>query len=172
MMSSVSLQKLCKKPKFSHISVLSACSPPEPPCAKRFAFCARRLARVRKLCYTELRQHRAIASSHFGGSFLPILRFEKLEILRSRWRRRRLTDAACPLRVHTVFLHFSNLALTKNLSPKLLAELCAVALSLQKRRWNDANLQKNAGAFAGGGFVRGCADALGAGGGDLFCRRR
>ena len=32
----------------------------------------------------------------FGGSFPPILRFEKLEILRSRWRRRSLTDAACP----------------------------------------------------------------------------
>ncbi|MCI6095542.1 MAG: hypothetical protein MR697_02480, partial [Clostridiales bacterium] len=54
-----------------------------------------------------VRQPRTIASARFAGSFPPILRFEKLEILRSRWRRRSLTDAACPLRVHTVFLRFS-----------------------------------------------------------------
>ena len=72
-------------------------------------------------------QHRTIASSRFDGSFPPILRFEKIEILRSRWRRRSLTDAACPLRVHTVFLRFSNLALAKNLSPNLLAELYGAA---------------------------------------------
>jgi hypothetical protein len=58
---------------------------------------------------TEVWQHRTIASSRFDGSFPPILRFEKLEI-------------------HTVFLRFSNLALTKNLSPNLLAELCGVAV--------------------------------------------
>ena len=58
---------------------------------------------------TFLRQHRTIASARFGGSFPPILRFEKLEI-------------------HTVFLRFSNLGLTKNLSPNLLAELCGAAL--------------------------------------------
>ena len=57
-------------------------------------------------------QHRTIASSHFGGSFPPILRFEKFEI-------------------HTVFLRFSSLALTKNLSPNLLAELRSVALKLK-----------------------------------------
>jgi len=45
----------------------------------------------------------------FSGFFPPILRFEKLEI-------------------HTVFLRFSNLGLTKNLSPKPLAELCGAAL--------------------------------------------
>ena len=56
-----------------------------------------------------LRQHRTIASARFGGSFPPILRFEKLEI-------------------HTVFLRFSNLGLTKNLSPNLLAGLCGAAL--------------------------------------------
>ena len=54
-------------------------------------------------------QHRTIASSRFDGSFPPILRFEKLER-------------------HTVFLRFSNLALTKNLSSNLLAELCGAAL--------------------------------------------
>ena len=48
--------------------------------------------------------------------------------LRSRWRLCRLTDAACPLRVHTGFLHFSNLDLTKNLSPNLLAELRGAAI--------------------------------------------
>ena len=41
-----------------------------------------------------------------------------------------LTDAAYPLRVHKVFLRFSNLDLTKNLSPNLLAELCGAALKL------------------------------------------
>ena len=43
------------------------------------------------------RQHHIIASARFDGSFSPMLRFEKLEILRSRWRRRSLTDAAMPL---------------------------------------------------------------------------
>ena len=57
-----------------------------------------------------LRQHRAIASARFDGSFSPILRFEKLEI-------------------HTVFLRFSNLGLAKNLSSNLLVELCGAALN-------------------------------------------
>ena len=57
-----------------------------------------------------LRQHRAIASARFDGSFSPILRFEKLEI-------------------HTVFLRFSNLDLAKNLSSNLLVELCGAALN-------------------------------------------
>ena len=57
------------------------------------------------------RQHRAIASSCFCGSFPPILRFENFEI-------------------HTVFLHFSNLDLTENLSPNQLVELCGVAQKL------------------------------------------
>ena len=65
--------------------------------------------------------------ARFGGPFPPILRFEKLEILRSRWRRRSLTDAAMPLRVHKVYLRFPNLDLTKNLSPNQLAESCGVA---------------------------------------------
>ncbi len=56
-----------------------------------------------------LRQHRTIASLRFGGSFPPILRSEKFEI-------------------HTVFLYFSNLDLTKNLSPNQLAELRGAAL--------------------------------------------
>ncbi|MCI6808334.1 MAG: hypothetical protein MR887_09825, partial [Clostridiales bacterium] len=80
--------------------------------------------------------------ARFGGSFPPILRFEKLEILRSRWRRRSLTDAACPLRVHTVFLRFSNLGLTKNLSPNLLAELCGVALKKETLQTGAKGEQK------------------------------
>ena len=56
-----------------------------------------------------VRQHRTIASSRFGGSFPSILRFETFEI-------------------HTVFLHVSNLGLTKNLSPNLLAELRGAAI--------------------------------------------
>ena len=39
------------------------------------------------------------SSAADGGSFSSIHRYEKLEILRSRWRLCRLTDAACPLRV-------------------------------------------------------------------------
>ena len=81
-----------------------------------------------------VRQPRTIASARFAGSFPPILRFEKLEILRSRWRRRSLTDAACPLRVHTGFLRFSNLALAKNLSPDLLAELCGAASEISDKQ--------------------------------------
>ena len=61
-----------------------------------------------------LRQHHTIAPSRFDGSFPPILRFEKFEI-------------------HTVFLRFSNLGLTKNLSPNLLAELCGAALGCIKK---------------------------------------
>lgn len=45
-----------------------------------------------------LGQHRKIASARFGESFLPPLRFEKLEI-------------------HAGFLRLSNLGLTKDLSP-------------------------------------------------------
>ena len=54
------------------------------------------------------RQHRTIVSTRFAGSFPPILRFEKLER-------------------HPVFLRFSNLALTKNLSANLLVKLCGAA---------------------------------------------
>ena len=39
-----------------------------------------------------------------------------------------LTDAAYPLRVHTVFLHFSNFELEQKSWLSLLAELCGVAL--------------------------------------------
>ena len=62
----------------------------------------------RMLCRGCFGQHRTIASARFGGSFPPILRFETFEIRK-------------------VFLHVSNLDLTKNLSPNLLAELCGVA---------------------------------------------
>lgn len=61
-----------------------------------------------------LRQHCTNASAHFGGSFLPILRFEKLEM-------------------HTAFLRFSNHDLTKNLTPNLFADLCSAALNIV---WN------------------------------------
>ena len=67
------------------------------------------------------------SAAALSGSFAPTYRFENLEILRSRWRLCRLTDAACPLRVHKVHLHFSNLVSTKNLSPNALAELCGAA---------------------------------------------
>ena len=67
------------------------------------------------------------------GSFSSAFRFEKLEILRSRWRQRSLTDAACPLRVHKVFLRFSNLNPPKNLSTSALADLIRASLESVKK---------------------------------------
>ena len=58
-----------------------------------------------------VRQRRTITSSRFDGSFPSILRFGKSEI-------------------HTVFVRFSNLDLTKKLAPELLAELRSAALIL------------------------------------------
>ncbi len=63
--------------------------------------------------YQKLGQHRTIASSRFGGSFPPILRFEKFEI-------------------HTVFLHISTRDLRKNRLPNQLAELRGAALVICK----------------------------------------
>lgn len=60
-------------------------------------------------------QHSTIAASAFGGYFLPIHRFEKFE-------------------VHKVYLHFSNLVSTKNISPNALAKSCGAALCFRKRR--------------------------------------
>ena len=54
--------------------------------------------------------HNANVSAAFGGSFAPILRFEKLEI-------------------HKVFLRFPSLVLKQNLSPNALADLRCAALS-------------------------------------------
>ena len=79
-----------------------------------------------------LRQHRIIAPSAFAGYFSPIHRFEKFEVLRSRWRLCRLTDAACPLRVHKVQLHFSYLALPKNLSPSALVDQFRASLDFAR----------------------------------------
>ncbi len=67
-------------------------------------------------------QHRTITSSAFAGYFLPILRFEKIEI-------------------HKVFLHFSNLASTKNLSPNAFAELCGAAQNHRRRNYNERKEQ-------------------------------
>ncbi len=67
-------------------------------------------------------QHRTITSLAFAGYFSPILRFEKIEI-------------------HKVFLHFSNLASTKNLSPNALAELCGAAQNHRRRNYNDREEQ-------------------------------
>ena len=77
---------------------------------------------------SQLGQPRAIAASAFTGYFSPIHRFEKFEVLRSRWRLCRLTDAACPLRVHKVHLHFSNLVPAKNLSLNALAAIVRCCL--------------------------------------------
>ena len=67
------------------------------------------------------------SSARFGGSFPPILRFETFEI-------------------HKVFLHVSNLGLTENLSPNLLAESCGAALEFitKKGQFTMVTIQKAA----------------------------
>ena len=69
------------------------------PCAdlpqQRTGAC--RLGTGRRPCCIFMGQRHTIGAAAFDGSFVPELRFEKLEILRSRWRRRSLTDAAMPL---------------------------------------------------------------------------
>ena len=54
-------------------------------------------------------QHRTMGTAGFGGSFAPIVQYEKWEI-------------------HPVFPHFSYFRLCQNLSPNLLAPLCGAAL--------------------------------------------
>ena len=48
-----------------------------------------------------------------------------------------LTDAAYPLRVHTVFLHFRNFELGQKFWLRLLAELCGAALILIRKASPD-----------------------------------
>ena len=57
-----------------------------------------------------LRQHRTMRTAGFGGSFAPIVQYEK-------WG------------IHPVFPHFSYFRLRQNLAPNLLAPLCGVALN-------------------------------------------
>ena len=57
-----------------------------------------------------LRQHRTMGTAGFGGSFAPIVQYEKWEI-------------------HPVFPHFPYFRLCQNLSPNLLAPLCGAALT-------------------------------------------
>ena len=72
------------------------------------------------------------SSAADAGSFSSIHRFGKFVVLRSRWRLCRLTDAACPLRVHKVQLHFPNLALPKNLSPSALVDQFRASLDFSR----------------------------------------
>ena len=58
-----------------------------------------------------LRQYRTIASAILSRLFAPLPQFQKWEI-------------------HTVFLHFRNFELGQKFWPRLLAELCGVALSV------------------------------------------
>ena len=58
-----------------------------------------------------LGQHRTMGAAGFGGSFAPIVQYEKWEI-------------------HPVFPHFPYFRSGQNLSPNLLAPLCGVALNL------------------------------------------
>ena len=66
---------------------------------------------IRRYCQIRifLGQHRTMGTAGFGGSFAPIVQYEKWEI-------------------HPVFPHFSYFRLCQNLSPNLLAPLCGAAL--------------------------------------------
>ena len=83
-----------------------------------------------------LRQHRAIVSAS-RTVFLPYffsLKNEKYcaAVASVSW----LTDAAYPLRVHTVFLRFPNFELSQKSRLGLLAKLCGVALKFLMTRLN------------------------------------
>ena len=56
-----------------------------------------------------LGQHRTMGAAGFGGSFAPIVQYEKWEI-------------------HKVFPHFPYFRLGQNLTPNLLVPLCGAAL--------------------------------------------
>ena len=57
------------------------------------------------------------SSPRFAGSFAAVPRLQKLEIYRSRWRRRRLTDTGMPLAGTQSIPALLNFALRQNLSP-------------------------------------------------------
>ncbi len=58
----------------------------------------------------DIRQHRTMGAAGFGGSFAPIVQYEKWEI-------------------HPVFPHFPYFRSGQNLSSNLLAPLCGVAIN-------------------------------------------
>ena len=77
-------------------------------------FLPRQLCRLwNPRCVLILGQHRTMGTAGFGGSFAPIVQYEKWEI-------------------HPVFPHFSYFRLCQNLSPNLLAPLCGAALVFHK----------------------------------------
>ena len=67
-----------------------------------------------------LRQHRTMGAAGFGGSFAPIVQYEKWEIQK-------------------VFPHFPYFRLGQNLSPNLLAPLCGAALISKHQIWGVRN---------------------------------
>ncbi|MDY4490728.1 MAG: hypothetical protein SPE19_09420 [Candidatus Faecousia sp.] len=68
--------------------------------------------KIRPLAALALGQHRTMGTAGFGGSFAPIVQYEKWEI-------------------HPVFPHFSYFRLCQNISPNLLAPLCGAALDFK-----------------------------------------
>ena len=69
----------------------------------------------------DLRQHRTMGAAGFGGSFAPIVQYEKWEI-------------------HKVFPHFPYFRLGQNISPNLLAPLCGVALGKNRPAGRPAGM--------------------------------
>ena len=88
------------------------------------------------------------SSAADAGAFSSIHRYEKLEILRSRWRLCRLTDAACPLPVSsTNILAFSISSPCQNTSrhPLLLIE-SELPYIIAKNRAGDNTENRRTGA--------------------------
>ena len=75
-----------------------------------------------------LGQHRTMGAAGFGGSFAPIVQYEKWEI-------------------HPVFPRFPYFRSGQNLSPNLLAPLCGVALEYARRKNKDGCKKLGPGAF-------------------------
>ena len=81
-----------------------------------------------------LRQHRTMGAAGFGGSFAPIVQYEKWEI-------------------HPVFPHFPYFRWDQNISPKLLAPLCGDAL--RKLEYIFHSIRRNsAGTITKGRIIR------------------
>ena len=74
--------------------------------------CSKTLNSKHKKRPVSLRQHRTMRTAGFGGSFAPIVQYEK-------WG------------IHPVFPHFSYFRLCQNLAPNLLAPLCGVAINFR-----------------------------------------
>ena len=86
----------------------------------------KKLTANKRVCYTK--GNTAQLRLRVSAAFLPHFRSSKNgKYCAAVAGTSRLTDAAYPLRVHTVFLHFRNFELEQKSCLRLLAELCGAA---------------------------------------------